>query len=849
MTGRRLLDAAVIFSAARGVASKHVALRGQQLDAFNKTSTLARAAKSQTDRITLTVKAASALAGRFNEPSPRYSTQASQTGPPDKSPSSQNQNHAEKPNGTLEEKQGLAQDHFYRKSSENSTAESPPKDDLEIKQEKARRPVLQDGSVPPTSGESDISRQDEDPFYDVPKPDRMEVFEEKRQDPHDNTATRLPRRSENQIPVEVAEPTPVSTLNPGAPAATEKERAKLNVAQEQEVFYTPSLKSNEILSDPSQKEALQKSGVVQESKKGQTVPEAQAGPEQEELPEESYSELFQSSKVAKMLRGQSRSEAPQEHLELRGARSIPVKATKAPQDKDQVSSSTRTPAQPGSQTSSSPEQKFVSPAASEQRSNDDVHDLAANIAKDTESNSSSSSETSEALDQDVSKSPYQMRESRVPSSRFGRIWQYGGLAASMTMGAVGESLRRATGRGDSGSSSPLMLSASNMERLVAKLSRMRGAALKLGQMMSFQDSKMLPGPINEVLQRVQDSADYMPASQRNQVLASNLGADWRDLFSSFDEKPIAAASIGQVHKATLKSSGQQVAIKVQYPGVANSIDSDLSNISILLTASRLLPKGLYLDKTIANARTELAWECDYTREAEMGSRFRHLLADEPSTFHVPAIIKEASGPQVLTAEFCPGTGVTKIQAFTQDQKDWIGTHILRLCLREITEFKFMQTDPNWTNFLYNASSKKLELLDFGASREYPDKFIDPYIRTLQAASRSDRATVRDLSIELGYLTGHESKAMRNAHVDSVLTLAEPFMESAPEVYDFRDQTITDRVRGLIPVMVRERLAPPPEETYSLHRKLSGAFLLCARLGSRVRCRELFARAMEKAGMV
>lgn len=359
---------------------------------------------------------------------------------------------------------------------------------------------------------------------------------------------------------------------------------------------------------------------------------------------------------------------------------------------------------------------------------------------------------------------------------------------------------------------------------------------------------MLPGPINEVLQRVQDSADYMPPSQRDKVLASNLGADWRDLFASFDEKPIAAASIGQVHSATLKSSGKRVAVKVQYPGVANSIDSDLSNISLLLTASRLLPKGLYLDKTIANARIELGWECDYIREAEMGERFRQLLADETDTFHVPVIMKEASGAQVLTAEFCEGIGVTKVQNFTQEQKDWIGTNILRLCLREITEFKFMQTDPNWTNFLFNAKTNKLELLDFGASRDFPDKFIDPYIRVLQAASRSDRKTIRDLSIQLGYLTGAESQAMLNAHVNSVLTLAEPFTETAPEVYDFRDQTITDRVRGFIPVMVRERLAPPPEETYSMHRKLSGAFLLCARLGSRVRCREMFGRAMGGAGI-
>lgn len=355
---------------------------------------------------------------------------------------------------------------------------------------------------------------------------------------------------------------------------------------------------------------------------------------------------------------------------------------------------------------------------------------------------------------------------------------------------------------------------------------------------------MLPEPINVVLQRVQDRADYMPASQRDKVLADNLGPNWRDLFSSFDDIPMAAASIGQVHGAVLKT-GQPVAVKVQYPGVADSIDSDLSNLSILLTASRLLPRGLYLEKTIANARTELAWECDYLREAECGNRFRELLQDD-TVFVLPKIYPEASGKHVLTMERLKGTAVTKIQSFTQDQRDWIGTQIMRLCLREITEFRYMQTDPNWTNFLYNAETGRIELLDFGASREYPLDFSTKYIRTLLAASRNDRANCHDLSIQLGYLTGHESKAMVDAHVNSILTIAEPFMDSSPDLYDFNNQSITDRVRALIPLMLRERLSPPPEETYSLHRKLSGAFLLCARLGSQVPCKGLFANAISRA---
>lgn len=350
--------------------------------------------------------------------------------------------------------------------------------------------------------------------------------------------------------------------------------------------------------------------------------------------------------------------------------------------------------------------------------------------------------------------------------------------------------------------------------------------------------------MQEVLQRVQDRANYMPAWQRDKVMSDNLGPNWRDLFESFVEVPIAAASIGQVHSAVLKDTGQRVAVKVQYPGVADSIDSDLNNLAVLLTASRLLPKGLYLDKTIANARTELAWECDYAREAECGRYYKQLLSDETSTFVVPDIISHASGAQVLTMEHMDGIAVTKIAAsLTQSQRDWFGRQILRLCLREICEFNYMQTDPNWTNFLYNAATDRLELLDFGASRAYPPSFINTYIGVLKAASQHDRETCRDLSVQLGYLTGYESQAMTDAHVSSILTLAEPFTTAAPAVYDFRGQTITDRVGDRIPLMLRERLAPPPEETYSLHRKLSGAFLLCARLGSRVRCREMFEDAV------
>lgn len=618
--------------------------------------------------------------------------------------------------------------------------------------------------------------------------------------PPPDEARKLQRQAEFQVPASAAQYG--GNENPGA----------LNVSPQQDVFYEPSRQTGPDLSALPRVKLPKAAGDVQvggdnglnaDVFHSATGPEKQTTPaETQEPPEEMMQGLFHSPRVSRMLSGKP---AP--------------KRDWAPAEK---------PLQRPNEPSTGQAEVGTKSEAEE------MEKLGASVVDEVVP-------TAEVLAEEKAV-PYQMMESRVPSSRLGRLWQYSELATSMAFGAVSETVRRATGSQDSGS---IMFSAGNMERLVAKLSKMRGAALKLGQMLSIQDSNMLPEPIHQVLQRVQDRADYMPASQRDKVLADNLGPDWRDLFSSFDEVPMAAASIGQVHSAVLKRTGKPVAVKVQYPGVADSIDSDLNNLSILLTASRLLPRGLYLDKTIANARTELAWECDYHREAECGARFRDLLHDDP-VFVVPEVMPEASGKQVLTMEMLEGVAVTKIQNFTQDQRDWIGTQIMRLCLREIAEFHYMQTDPNWTNFLYNTHTNRLELLDFGASREFPIDFISTYVSTLVAASRNDRTACHDLSVQLGYLTGMESATMADAHVSSIVTIAEPFMLSSPELYDFRDQTITDRVRALIPVMIRERLAPPPEETYSLHRKLSGAFLLCARLGSRVPCKELFADTIRRA---
>ena len=182
---------------------------------------------------------------------------------------------------------------------------------------------------------------------------------------------------------------------------------------------------------------------------------------------------------------------------------------------------------------------------------------------------------------------------------------FGSLGVRMAFGAVGDSAYRAI----SGESAKSSISDANAERLAEALCRMRGAALKLGQMLSLQDDGMLPSPLAKALDRVKQAADYMPKHQLEKQLVAQLGPGWRDKLLEFDHIPIAAASIGQVHRAKLLD-GTEVAMKIQYPGVADSIESDLNNLKRLISMTNMLPPGLFIDQIMAVAREELLIECE-----------------------------------------------------------------------------------------------------------------------------------------------------------------------------------------------------------------------------------------------
>jgi len=298
------------------------------------------------------------------------------------------------------------------------------------------------------------------------------------------------------------------------------------------------------------------------------------------------------------------------------------------------------------------------------------------------------------------KLPASAKENRVPTGRIERLASFSGLAAGLMVGAGVELTKRAVGLSETRDparslvdgfvDTSVLLNPANAERIVDTLCRVRGAALKLGQMLSIADNNILPPELTSIFDRVRQSADFMPWKQTQAQLIDQLGADWRSKFSEFSETPFAAASIGQVHAAQLHD-GTNVAVKIQYPGVAEGIDSDLNNLVTLMNATKIFPDNLFLEEIVRVARKELSWEVDYYREAAAYKYFGNILKDDP-IFFVPRVFDEVSGKRILTTEMVDGVSLEQAcDLDSQEKRNIIGDAILRLTLTELFEWRVMQT--------------------------------------------------------------------------------------------------------------------------------------------------------------
>jgi len=436
----------------------------------------------------------------------------------------------------------------------------------------------------------------------------------------------------------------------------------------------------------------------------------------------------------------------------------------------------------------------------------------------------------------------------VPAGRLERLARFGLLAGELAAGSLVEGARRAFGAAagaDAGGVAAALLSVPNAERLAKRLSQLRGAAMKLGQLLSLESADILPPELAEALAVLRSTADTMPASQLRRVLGREYGKGWEARFAAFDFEPVAAASIGQVHRVRA-ADGRDLALKIQYPGIARSIESDVDNVAALLRIARVLPVEIDVSGIVGEAKRQLRLEADYHVEAANLRRYRGLVAGEPQLW-VPRVHDDLTTKRVLAMDWAAGRPIEDLAdpSTPQALRDAAGELLQRLLFRELFEFRFVQTDPNFANYLYDAEADCLRLLDLGSAREYEAGFVARYAQLCRGVVAGDREAVRRAAVAIGYLRDDDPEERARSAVELMFLVCEPFRRAG--VYDFARSTLAVRARdaGFDLAFRKGFLRAPPPETVFLHRKLVGIFLLCGRIRARVDVRALLLPLLER----
>ena len=427
------------------------------------------------------------------------------------------------------------------------------------------------------------------------------------------------------------------------------------------------------------------------------------------------------------------------------------------------------------------------------------------------------------------------KERSLPTHRISRFSKFASLATRVAGNVIAEGTKQIA-KGNRPKAKDLLLTPQNIARLTDQLAHLRGAAMKLGQMLSMDAGDVLEPELADILSRLRSNADPMPAKQLNGVMENALGTNWKTEFLSFNFKPIASASIGQVHQA-YNDAGDNLAVKVQYPGVRKSIDSDVDNVGTLLKVVGLIPESVDYKGLLEEAKKQLHDEADYAREAHFAIRYHDALKDHPH-FVVPKIHTESSSDAVLAMEFIDGSPIEQIEHYDQSTRDFVMHSLLELLFRELFEFKMVQTDPNFANYLYIENTRQIGLLDFGATREYSEQFSTGYRQAFASVVNDDEQGLNNALEQIGFFSKTIMPAQRQAILDLVKMACEPMLVDEP--YDFKASGLAQKLReaGTILSMEQDYWHTPPADALFLHRKIGGMYLLAARIGAKVNIRQL-----------
>lgn len=395
--------------------------------------------------------------------------------------------------------------------------------------------------------------------------------------------------------------------------------------------------------------------------------------------------------------------------------------------------------------------------------------------------------------------------------------------------------------------------------LADELGQLKGSVMKAGQMLSLFGQYFLPEEAVEVLAGLQDDTQAVSWRLVGAALEKNLGARVMAELE-VDPEPLAAASLGQAHRAVRKSDGLELVVKVQYPGVADSIDSDIRTLSRLLLMTRLAPKGLDLGPSFGEARDMLRREVDYEAEADFTEDFSRRLADDPR-FVVPRVLREYSTAQVLTTTYESGVSVrnAQLKALSGARRNAFGAAFLELFLREFFDWGQVQTDPNFGNYRFRigarAEQDRIVLLDFGATRRFERSFIDAYADIVAGAVLRDRSRTLQGAVEIGLMQAQFPASVHEAFAEMCELIVEPFSRSDdPRVpagmlnargeYRWGESRLPMRAANVAArnALSRYFRVPPPEIVF-LHRRLAGVFIMLAALAVESRARPALFEAL------
>jgi predicted unusual protein kinase regulating ubiquinone biosynthesis (AarF/ABC1/UbiB family) len=419
-------------------------------------------------------------------------------------------------------------------------------------------------------------------------------------------------------------------------------------------------------------------------------------------------------------------------------------------------------------------------------------------------------------------------ERKVPSGRIARFAKLGGLASAVA-GNIVKGATKQIFSGQRPSLTQSLLDIDNAISITKRLAHMRGAAMKLGQLLSMDAGEFLPVEWEPILSRLRQEADPMPKAQLLKTLEASWSKDWHQQFSYFSFAPIASASIGQVHRATLKD-GRQLAIKVQYPGVRESIDSDIDNVMSLLKLSGVLPKHIDLTSLLAEAKVQLKNEANYLQEAEFLNAYRANMRNNPH-FIVPFVVDELTDQNVLAMEYIEGSPITDISTMSTGIVDLVCSQLMHLTYQELFNHKLMQSDPNFANFLYQSDTQKIVLLDFGACRQISQHTSIHYLAMADAMQRQDTIGMRSALYSLGLVDNNMSATA----IDTVLKAcfeASDCLQSDTG-YNVKEQQLIKRIQQIsMPLMTDKTAAASPIfEVALVNRKITGIILLANKLGA------------------